>query len=81
MSEDNEAKRRPTKLRATKRELEQMSDWELERCLASSAAFDHDQRSIAGRVLRARYAGFEVGITFWILATAFSAGVIALCEW
>jgi hypothetical protein len=80
MSEDKKAKPRPTELRI-KRELEQMSDWELERGLASSAAFDDDRRSIAALILRIRYAGFEAGITFWILAIAFGAGVIALIEY
>jgi hypothetical protein len=51
MGEDIEAKRRPNELRAITRELEQMSDWELERGLASSTAFDHDRRSIADRIL------------------------------
>jgi hypothetical protein len=78
MGEDIEAKRRPDELRAITRELEQMSDWKLERGLASSTAFDHDRRSIADRVLRARYAGSEAGITLWILAIAVGAGVIAL---
>jgi hypothetical protein len=40
-----------------------MSDWELERGRASSTGFDHDRRSIADRVLRARFAGSEAGIT------------------
>src|SRR5262245_61355066 len=53
-------------------------DWELERGLASSAAFDDERRNIADRILRARYAGFEVGVTLWILTIAFGAGVIAL---
>jgi hypothetical protein len=79
MSGDNQAKRRATALHA-KRELEQMSDWELERGLASSAAFDDDQRSIADRILKARYGGFEVGITLWILAIALGAGLVALIE-
>jgi hypothetical protein len=76
MGEDT---KRPNELPLT-RELEQMSDWELERGLASSTAFDHDQRSIADRVLRGRYAGFEAGIVRWILALAVGAGVIALLE-
>jgi len=57
-----------------------MSDWELERGLASSTAFDHDRRSIADRILRARFAGSEAGITLWILAVAVGAGVMALLE-
>jgi hypothetical protein len=80
MGEDIEAKRRPNELRAITRELEQMSDWELERGLASSTAFDHDRRSIADRILKARYAGSEAGITLWILAVAVGAGVMALLE-
>jgi uncharacterized sporulation protein YeaH/YhbH (DUF444 family) len=59
MGEDIGAKRRPDELRAIARELEQMSDWELERGLASSTAFDHDRRRIADRILRARYAGSD----------------------
>jgi hypothetical protein len=80
MSEEQVAKRRPVELRAIKRELDQMSDWELERGLASSAAFDDDRRSVADRILTTRYAGFEVGITLWILAIAFGAGLMALLE-
>jgi hypothetical protein len=80
MSEEQEAKRRPVELRAIKRELDQMSDWELERGLASSAAFDDDRRSVADRILTTRYAGFEVGITLWIFAIALGTGVMALIE-
>jgi hypothetical protein len=80
MGEDIEAKRRPHELRAITHELEQMSDWELERGLASSVAFDDDQRRIADRILRERYAGSEAGITLWILAIAVGAGVMALLE-
>ena len=80
MGEDIEAKRRPDELRAITRELEQMSDWELQRGLASSTAFDHDRRSIADRIVRARYAGSEAGITLWILAIVAGAGVIVLLE-
>jgi hypothetical protein len=79
MQEDIEAKR-PAQLSTIRGELERMSDWELERSLASSTVFDHDRRSIAERILRARYAGFEVGIAPWILAIAVGAGVIALLE-
>ena len=79
MSGDNQAKRRGTALRA-KRELEQMSDWELECGLASSTAFDQGQRSIADRILRARYVGFEAGTVRWILTIAVGAGVIAMLE-
>jgi len=80
MSGANQAKRRGTPALRAKRELEQMSDWELERGLASSTAFDHDQRSIADRILRARYAGFEAGTVRWILAIAVGAGVVAMLE-
>jgi hypothetical protein len=71
---------RPDERSAIRRELEEMSDWELERGLASSKAFDHDRRVIADRILRARYAGSEAGITLWILAIAVGAGVIAWLE-
>jgi hypothetical protein len=80
MDEDIEAKRRPDELRAITRQLEQMSDWKLERGLAASTAFDHDRRNIADRILRARYAGSEAGITLWILGIAMGAGVLALLE-
>jgi hypothetical protein len=49
--------RRRDRLSAINRELGAMSDWELERGLASSLGFDHDQRNIANRILRERYAG------------------------
>ena len=42
---------------AVSRELVAMSDWELERGLASSLGFDHDRRNVANRILRERYAG------------------------
>ena len=61
MDGDIEANRRPDELHAITRQLEQMSDWKLERGLAASTAFDHDRRSIADRILRARYAGSEAG--------------------
>ena len=57
-----------------------MSDWELERGLASSLGFDHDQRNVANRILRDRYAGTERGIALWILAIAAGAGIVALLE-
>ncbi len=69
MDEDLEAKRRSDELRAITRQLEQMSDWELG--LAASTAFDHDRRNIADRILRARYAGSEAGITLWILVISY----------
>ena len=76
MDGDIEANRRPDELHAITRQLEQMSDWKLERGLAASTAFDHDRRSIADRILRARYAGSEAGITLWILVIAMGAGVL-----
>lgn len=57
-----------------------MSDWELERGLASSTGFDQDRRVVDNRILRERYAGPERGIAFWILAVAAGAGVVALLE-
>jgi hypothetical protein len=71
---------RPDKLSAITQELEEMSDWELERGLASSLGFDHYRRIVADRILRRRYAGPEAGITYWILAIVVGAGVIALLE-
>ncbi len=62
------------------RELEAMSDWELERGCASSHGFDDDQTEVAHRILRKRYAGSETGVGFWILVVAAGAGVIALLE-
>jgi len=67
MDEDLEAKRRSDELRAITRQLEQMS----ERGLAASTAFDHDRRNIADRILRAKYAGSEAGITLWILVISY----------
>jgi hypothetical protein len=57
-----------------------MSDWELERGLASSLGFDHDQRNVANRILRERYAGPEAGVALWIMAIAAVAGLVALLE-
>jgi hypothetical protein len=57
-----------------------MSDWELERGLASSLFFDHDQRNVANRILRERYAGPELGIALWILIITAAAGLVALLE-
>ena len=57
-----------------------MSDWELERGLASSLFFDHDQRNVANRILRERYAGPERGIALWILIIMAGAGLVALLE-
>jgi hypothetical protein len=42
-------------------------------CLASSLGFDHDQRNVANRILRERYAAPETGVALWIMAIA--AGV------
>ena len=79
MATDSEARRRG-KLSAINRELGAMSDWELERGLASSLGFDHDRRNVANRILRERYAGLEAGVALWIMAIAAGAGVIALLE-
>jgi hypothetical protein len=72
--------RRQDKLSAINRELGAMSDWELERGLASSLGFDHDQRNAANCILRERYAGPEAGGALWIMAIAAGAGLIALLE-
>jgi hypothetical protein len=50
VARESEARRRD-KLSAINRELEAMSDWELERGLASSLGFDHDQRNVANASL------------------------------
>ena len=68
------------KLRAITRELEAMSDWELERGVASSLGFDDDRRTAANLILRERYAGTEHRVALWIVAIAVGAGVIALLE-
>jgi hypothetical protein len=68
------------KLSAINRKLGAMSDWELERGLASSLGLDHDQRNVANRTLRDRYAGTERGIALWVLAIAAGAGIVALLE-
>jgi hypothetical protein len=70
----------PAKLRAITRELEAMSDWELERGVASSLGFDDNQRKLANLILRQRYAGTEQSVAFWILALAAGAGIVALLE-
>ena len=64
----------------TNRELEAMSDWELERGLASSTGFDQDRRVVANRILRKRYVGPERGVVFWILVFAAGACLLALME-
>ena len=79
MARNSEARRRD-KLSAINPELEAMSDWELERGLASSLGFDHDRRNVANRILRERYAGSERGIALWILIIAAGAGLVALLE-
>ena len=79
MATDSEAWRRG-KLSAINRELGAMSDWELERGLASSLGFDHDRRNVANRILRERYAGPERGIALWILIIMAGAGLVALLE-
>jgi hypothetical protein len=79
MGNHNEAKR-PDELRAIARELEAMSDWELERGCAASLGFDDDRRMVANRILRDRYTGPEAGVALWILAIAAGASVIALLE-
>jgi hypothetical protein len=79
MGKESEARRRD-KLSAINCELGAMSDWELERGLASSHGFDHDRRNVANRILRERYAGPERGIALWILTIAAGAGLVALLE-
>jgi len=79
VARESEARRRD-KIGAINRKLGAMSDWELERGLASSLGFDHDQRNVANRILRDRYAGTERGIALWILAIAAGAGIVALLE-
>ena len=79
MARESEARRRD-KVGAINRKLGAMSDWELERGLASSLGFDHDQRNVANRILRDRYAGTERGIALRILAIAAGAGIVALLE-
>ena len=78
MARESEARRH--KLSAINRELGAMTDWELERGLASSLGFDHDQRNVANRILRERYAGPEAGVALWIMAIAAVAGLVALLE-
>ena len=66
------------------RELEAMSDWELERACAASLGFDLDRRIIADRILRERHAKTERGgVAFWTLvasAAAFGAAAIAFLD-
>ena len=79
MGKDGEAKRLD-ELSTITRELEAMSDWELERGCAASLGFDDGRRMVADRILRDRYAGPERGIALWILAIAAAAGVMVLLE-
>jgi len=79
MGKDIDAER-PETLGAVTRELEAMSDWELERGCAASLGFDDSRRMVANRILRERYAGPERGMTLWILAIAAGAGLVALFE-
>ena len=79
MGRESEA-RQQDRLSAINRELGARSDWELERGLASSLGFDHDQRNVANRILRERYAGSEAGVALWIVAMAAGAGLIALLK-
>ena len=62
------------------RELQAMSDWELERGCAASLGFDDDRRMVADRLLRERYAGPEAGVALWIMAIAAGVGLFALLE-
>jgi hypothetical protein len=80
MGKDSAATR-PDELRMITRELEAMSDWELERGCAASLGFDLDRRIVANRILRERYSGPERRIAFWtfvLSAIAAGVGVIAL---
>jgi hypothetical protein len=61
---------------ALRRKLERLSDWELERGLASSEAFDHDQRVMADRLLSERYAWAEQGVAFWVLVLSLLAACV-----
>jgi hypothetical protein len=54
----------PARLRAIARELEAMSDWELERGLALSLGFDDNRRMVANCILRERYAGRSEALLF-----------------
>jgi len=78
MAQDGEPVQ-PYKLSLITRELEAMSDWELERGCASSA-FDRDRRIVADRILRQRHAKTERGgVAFWTLlasAIAIGAGIL-----
>jgi hypothetical protein len=78
MRDGNKSER--DRLSVITRELEAMSDWELERGCAASLGFDDDRRMVADRLLRERYAGPEAGVALWIMAIAAGAGLIALLE-
>ena len=61
---------------ALRRELDRLSDWELERGLASAEAFDQDQRIMADLLLRERYSWAERGgVAFWVLVLSLAACV------
>jgi len=72
------------KLNMIRRELEAMSDWELERACAAALSFDLDRRIIADRILRERHGKTERGgVAFWTLvasAAALGAAAIAFYE-
>lgn len=74
----------PYKLGMITRELEAMSDWELERGCAASLGFDLDRRIVADHILRERYAEPKRGSvaisTLVLSAIAFGAVVVALSE-
>ena len=78
MRDGNKSER--DRLSVITRELQAMSDWELERGCAASLGFDDDRRMVANRLLRERYAGPEAGVALWIMAIAAGACVIALLE-
>ena len=59
-----------------RRELDKLSDWELERGLASAEAFDHEQRVMADWLLSQRYAGAEHGVAFWVLVLSLLAACV-----
>ena len=78
MRDGNKSER--DRLSVITRELEAMSDWELERGCAASLGFDDDRRMVADRLLRERYAGPEAGVALWIMAIAAGVGLFALLE-
>ena len=78
MRDGNKSER--DRLSVITRELEAMSDWELERGCAASLGFDDDRRMVADRLLRERYAGPEAGVALWIMTIAAGVGLFALLE-